>query len=206
MTSLNQSQLPRKYHFVLGATSKNYPGFSPKNGIFDEKYFESLAYPSMQERYALHTEQMMDQLLIHRNLIVFSPLGTYDGHSLEAALELESICEKSGNYPIQHVHIPHASHVNQISQEDARDLFVKNECITGSISALERFSKCPYAYFLRYGLKIKDPIQLGFANNYMGTLAHYIMESLLHAGTKDAFLALEPETLREIIDTEMKKK
>lgn len=204
ITSLSQSQLPRKYHFVLGATSKNYPGFAPKNGIFDEQYFEGLAYPSMQERYLLHTKQTMDQLLIHRHLIVFSPLGTYDGHSLEVALELENICEKLGNYPIQHVHIPKATHITQISQDDARALFVKDDCITGSISALERFSKCPYAYFLRYGLKIKDPIQLGFANNYMGTLAHYIMESLLHEGSKEAFLQLDPDTLQQIIDSEMK--
>ena len=146
----------------------------------------------------------MHQLLIHRHLIVFSPLGTYDGHSLEVALELENICVKLGNYPLQHIHKPKVTHVSQISPNDARDLFVKDDCITGSISALERFSKCPYAYFLRYGLKIKDPIQLGFANNYMGTLAHYIMESILHEGSKEAFLQLESETLRQIIESEMK--
>lgn len=203
ITSLKQSQLPRKYHFVLGATSKNYPGFTPKEGIFDEKYYEALAYPSMQERYQLHSQQSLSQLLIHEQLIVFSPLGTYDGHSLEVALELETICEKGGNYPIQHVYFPHQTHIDKIDPSQAVDLYVKDHCITGSISALERFSKCPYAYFLRYGLKIKDPIQLGFANNYMGTLAHYIMENLYHEGTKEAFLQLDPQCLKEIIKSEL---
>lgn len=203
ITTLKQIQLPRTYHFILGASSKNYPSFQSKEGIFDEKYIENLPYPSMQERYELHTKSIMHTHLIHQNLIVFHPLGTYDGHSLEGALELENICDNQGSYPISYQHIPLKIHIDQIPSENAKQLFLKENTITGSISSIEKYSKCPYAYFLRYGLGIKDPIQLGFANNYMGTLAHYIMEQLYHEGTKEAFLQLDDQSLKDIIEEEM---
>lgn len=177
ITSLTQNCPKKQYQFLLGATQSNYPAFSFKKGIFDESYYQLLPYPSMENRYAHYLKQLDKQLHNANMLIVSYPLGTYEGKSLEAALEIEQMLGKSEMYPIHTSYIPVKTPL-EISPQIAKQLFVKDHILKGSISSLERYVHCPFSYFLRYGLGLREPMQYVFSDSYAGTLSHYVLETL----------------------------
>lgn len=198
-----QEVLPRKYHYVLGATQTNYPAFQTKKGIFDEAYYALIkGYPSMEERYAHYMEQM-NQILTHSKYLILSyPVGSYEGKSMEAALEIEQYAQKpSQPYPL-HENYAELRLQDTLSADMAKQLFLKNGCLHGSISSFERYVKCPFSYFLRYGLSLKEPFQPGFPDAYAGTLFHYILESLTNAYGKE-YSEQSSKQLRKIVDKEL---
>lgn len=76
-----------------------------KRGIFDEHYYETLPYPSMEHRYQLHLKQLRKLLNRSQHLYISYPLGTYEGKSLEAALEIEQMFdERAKPYPLQEMY------------------------------------------------------------------------------------------------------
>ena len=103
---------------------------------------------------------------------------------MEAALEIEDYVQKqhanpkagSVAYPLYSSYEPVSTNIT-LSPEMAQALFVKDKMIRGSISALERYVKCPFSYFLRYGLSLREPMKVGFPDSYAGTLAHYLLET-----------------------------
>ena len=46
----------------------------------------------------------------------------------------------------------------------------------GSVSSLERYQNCNYAYFIERGLKVKELEALDMDHRIMGTLQHEIVE------------------------------
>ena len=54
---------------------------------------------------------------------------------------------------------------------------MKDDVLKGSISSLERYIHCPFSYFLRYGLGLREPMQYTFSDSYAGTLSHYVLET-----------------------------
>lgn len=202
ITSLTQGTMARKISFLLGATQTLYPAFPTKSGIFDEKYYEKLNYPSMEVRYHQHVDQLSAFLQHAKQLIVSYPLGTYEGKSLEPALEIEQFFQKpSIAYPIKENYIPYQPSIF-ITREQAEQLYLKNNALQGSISSLERFVRCPFSYYLRYGLGIQEPMKLGFADSYMGTLSHHILETLTKQEGK-AYTEQVQEQIETIIQEEM---
>lgn len=202
ITSLTQGTMTRQFSFLLGATQTLYPAFPTKSGIFDEKYYEKLNYPSMEVRYHQHVDQLSAFLQHAKQLIASYPLGTYEGKSLEPALEIEQFFQKpSLAYPIKENYIPYHASIF-ITREQAEQLYLKNNALNGSISSLERFVRCPFSYFLRYGLGIQEPMKLGFADSYMGTLSHHILETLTKQEGK-AYTEQVNEKIETIIQEEM---
>ena len=202
VTTLTQSATPRPYQFILGATQKNYPAFSFKKGIFDERYYEHIPYPKMEDRYAFYLTQIDKQLRSSSNVIISYPLGTYEGKAQEAALEIEQFMDTPSNaYPLQTSYEQPLSQIS-ISPVMAEQLFLHDGRIKGSISSLERYIRCPYAYFLRYGLSLREPMTIGFDNSYMGTLSHFILETLVDQLGKDYTKACE-DTIEHYISQEI---
>lgn len=167
------------YHFVLGCTQENYPALQAFNGIFEESYYDAIHYPSLEERYELHLNYFTKNLYTSEKLICFYPISTFDGKANEAALELEQFMAplKAEKYPIKANYVPY-QRTYTLSETKAKQLFLKNNILYGSVSSLERYANCPYAYFLRYGLRIEEPIDYTFNNAKAGTLSHYVMETL----------------------------
>ena len=202
ITTSVQDQCAYPFHFVLGATQKNYPAFPLKSGIFNERYYTTIPYPSMEERYQLHLKQMEHALSKHKTLYVFYPVGTYEGKALEPALEIEQHFNKQASaYPLIENYI-NIKPDFYLPASLAKELYVKNHKIHGSISSIERYIQCPFSYFLRYGLGISEPMKLGFSDSYMGTLAHFVMESITSKYQKD-YVNNKEAIVEEIIDNEI---
>lgn len=167
------------YHFMLGCVQDNYPAMQAFSGIFEESYYDALGYPNLEERYALHLNYFTDNLYTSEHLICFYPISTFDGKANEASLEIEQFMAplKAEKYPIKANYIPY-HRTYSISEQTAKQLYLKDHVLNGSVSSLERYANCPYSYFLRYGLRIEEPTDYSFNNAKAGTLTHFLMETL----------------------------
>lgn len=212
---LCQTCFGKPHHFMLGCTQKDYPAFQTHKGIFDENYHKAIpGYPTMETRYQFYLDQLDRTLKTSPNLYVSYPVGTYEGKGNEAALEIEQfmnqepqVIKKSIPYPLTSAYME-IKNTYSITRDQAEALFVKEGSIPGSISAFERYVKCPFSYFLRYGLSLREPMKHGFPDSYAGTLFHHILEQLCKTLGKEytqaasdkieALLHSEMEAMKEV--------
>lgn len=185
--------------FVLGAAQKNFPGFSSESGIFDENYLAMIPnYPTLDERYQQFINNRYSLLTFAPELIISYPLNDYEGKNNEASLEIENAMaekgiNKSSSYPL--IQIEHERFQQfQLSEHTAHTLYLnEHKELQGSVSSLERYTGCPYAYFLKSGLKVQEPIDASFSDQKIGTLSHYVLETLVQKYGKDYAKADEAE-------------
>jgi len=94
-----------------------------------------------------------------------------------------------------------AASKGEIKIEDkktALDLFGKN--ITLSASKLQSYFECPFSYFCKYGLSVKElrAASLDFAKS--GSVIHFVLEGILKEMTKEELLSADETTLKNKID------
>lgn len=167
-----------KYHFILGASEKNYPAFQAFEGLFDEAFYDGIQFPDLETRYHLHQTYLSQQLYTSEHIIASYALSSFDGKANEASLALEQFFNQPARkLPLIENYTRYQRNY-QISQQSAEKLYIKENILKGSVSSLERYANCPYSYFLRYGLKIEEPIDYTFSNAKAGTLTHAIFENL----------------------------
>lgn len=66
---------------------------------------------------------------------------------------------------------------NNISKEKAKKLYEDNQNkISLSVSRLERYAQCPFAYYIQYGLKAKDRKIYEFTAPDLGSFMHEILD------------------------------
>lgn len=191
------------YHFVLGGTQQNFPALATFNSVFDESYYDEIGYPNLRERYELHMQYCLDNLNSSETLICSYPVSSFDGKANESSLELEQFMGiEAKKYPLKENYIPYQRSY-MISSETAKRLFIKDNTLYGSISSFEKYAGCPYAYFLRYGLKLKESIDYNFNNAKSGILNHSILEILTKQYGKDYVYAKKSE-IHEILNHKIK--
>lgn len=199
---LNQLLPYRPYHFILGASQNNFPSFSPLKGIFDEAYVETLPIYTMEKRYQLRLAYTKKHLYCCDHLIVSYPLGTYEGKSNESSLEMEQeLHKKALPFPLVHNYLP-IEHNIQLEETTAKKLFLRDGQLYGSISAFERYMRCPYSYFLRYGLGIQEPMEHNATTAAIGTLSHYVLETLVQLHGK-SYVTTATEEITQILNEEI---
>ncbi len=201
VTDLTHPVSTRDDTYVLGCSGKNYPGFPAKKGLFDEAYVQRTAhYPSLAVRHASY----MDQL----NWIGESSQGTiyysyatndYAGHEIQLALEVESLfakdSEKKWELDILKQKEP-AAHA--LSNDTAHALFAPDGRITGSISTIERWFSCPYAYFIQSGLNVRGPQLKANDAASIGTIQHAVMENSVNT-LHEKYAEITDEEIRRIL-------
>ncbi len=76
------------------------------------------------------------------------------------------------------------------------------ERIRLTASRIESFSRCKFAYFLRYGLKAKERRRADFDAPESGTFLHYVLEHVLKdaAGRDGSWQGVSPERVRQSAD------
>lgn len=193
----------RKIRYVCGATMDAWPNFVPRKGIFDEKYCVNLALPSMEQRYQQHLMQCEQLYHAQQTLIVTYPLGTYEGKTKEASLEMEQYMEsyhvQAKALPLSAVHIQQR-HLPALDTSIAKQLYLQDGKLKGSISAFERYRQCPYSYFLRYGLRLKKQ-KSEVDDAKIGSLIHALLQQLCEEHGK-AYVQIATKELIERIQNE----
>ena len=176
ITSLQQPLGNYMYHFILGASSDNYPVFKSLDGLFSESYVRLFAYPTIERRFALYEYNLNQNLVSSNKLIVFYATSNFAGKEKEASLEIETfMAQKPKQY-----RLPFTTKVyeinTQLQKKYGKQLFYPEGIFRGSISAYEMYSNCPFKYFIRHGLKVPEVENYEFESRRAGTLMHYILE------------------------------
>ena len=81
--------------------------------------------------------------------------------------------------------------------ENARLLF--GEQLTVSASQVEKFSKCRFAYFCTYGLRVRERLKAEINPMEYGTMVHYILERFFKDYSKEEYAAMTDGQLSAFI-------
>lgn len=103
-----------------------------------------------------------------------------------------------------------------LSKETARLLY--GDCLNTSVTRLEAYSRCPYQFFLEYGLGLRKRERKEITLGDMGTLLHHVMERvfsqvenrnpetiLLSEETENNWTNISDEELYELVVNEVRK-
>ena len=154
ITTINKPVFNKSYTYVIGCSSKLYPGFKTLKGIFDEKYVSNINYPTLEERNNQYFNQFSWLENSSNNIIYSYHISDLSGKPIEGSFELEKY-GKATRWDLISVDNSERNK-HYLSNETAQKLFFKNNSLYGSVSSFEQFYSCPYKYFVNYGLKIKE--------------------------------------------------
>ncbi len=203
ISSLPHMQIGGEIGVVLGCTQKNYPGFVMQKGLFDEAYCKQIAkYPRMDVRYRQYLDHLRDALHSFPKVYVSYPMGTYEGKTNESALELEQLFPLSAEFCEPDTIYHRLQRDETLSSDTAHSLFVHNDLIQGSVSSFEQYMRCPYSYFLKYGLKLRQPLDYQFSGRRIGTLAHFILEQAVNQYGKQ-YTEISASDVAQILSDEL---
>lgn len=87
---------------------------------------------------------------------------------------------------------------NPISQNVARAVYGNH--IEGSVTRLEQYARCAYAYYLRYGLCLREREEKGFANVDIGNIYHEALRrySMRLKNSEDDWFTIKDDVRDEI--------
>ena len=182
-SELNQTN---KITFICGASQSTFNEFKSLSGIFDEDYVKEIRnYPTLMERYE-YAHNLLINKCMNGNQIIFSfPQSDYLGKNYEPSLDIENITKLNPTHLTLNKMMDYKENIESLSLETAKNIYTKYNKIRGSISSLEKYVGCPYAYFLKYGCHIQEPVEVGFNVQKIGTLNHSILETLVNKYQKN---------------------
>ena len=161
--------------YILGCTSKAFPNFPNYNGIFDEEYIAKLDILSLDQRYDLYMQQLTWIHKCAKNIYYSYYTNDYANKVFELALEIEELQLTYQKWPLTSNDI----YLDEKPKLHDPSIFFKEGMLYGSVSAFERYFNCPYAYFIQYGLKLKQQFNFQIEANVIGTIMHAIMEDII---------------------------
>lgn len=175
--------IKRKYLFVLNASQDCLPGFKGLNGLLSEKTIENTAYPKLSDRYNFHLKRL-DYLNESVQTIYLYNSSDYEGKTVEKASMIENfpdinlvLIETDGYYHFNH----------SLFENLAKEYFFQDQILTTSVSALEKYMQCHYAYFLNYLLGLYEPRTFELNPATIGTIIHAAFETLIKEHGKHYF-------------------
>ena len=166
---------------VVGCSQNNFPALKEYTGIIDEHYLAKLdKFPSKANR-ANHYYKQAEKLYHLSDDMIFSfSCANLQGKAFELSVEIEQRFGKDAmEWPL--VQVDYRYQTTHMMDEDlAKQLFLnKNNQLAGSVSSLERYQNCNYAYFIERGLKIKELESFTMDHRILGTLQHAIVETFV---------------------------
>lgn len=190
---------PAETLYVLGCSSRSFPGAPVMKGLFDESYVSNVAsFPSLEERHTLFKEQLSWLEESSDRLIYSYASGDYQGRAIEPSFELTSRFSSPVPWVIDSLR-PSVPSVHKLEPDTAASLYTKEDGrIHSSISRIERFFCCPYSWFLQSGLKIRRPMTAAMDAATAGNLQHAFMEHAAETAGKQ-YCSLTKEDIREFL-------
>lgn len=89
-----------------------------------------------------------------------------------------------------------------LNKNIAANLYNKNKF---SVSEIETYSKCPYKYFINYGLKVKDQENLDIDYMELGNIVHYNMEKISKKLMNEDIENIDKKSLENLVEENFKE-
>ncbi len=103
--------------------------------------------------------------------------------------------------------LQYSNAVEKVDSETIRDLYGRP--LSFSVSRIEQYSQCPFAYFVKYGLKAKDRKVYEFSSPDLGSFIHGILDKfsdlikIEKMQWKDITREWSRKTISELVDREL---
>ena len=206
---LNHPFLPATYGYALGLHQAQYPNFKAHTGIFDETIAGLLPqYESLASRYHRHMDHHYKVLQLATHLVLSYPQGNFEGKTYESSLDLELQFQlpKASAWQLAELH-HYQSTAHHLDPALAKPLFFKANDqgweLSGSVSQFETYARCPYAYFLKYGLRLEEPKQFSLMTAEIGTIYHAFLEQAINAHGKQ-YTAIPDHDIKQWIQEQLR--
>jgi len=200
---------------ILGCVQQNYPRSVAMSGFFDEEYLSRIKnYPSLIERSDYYNKQY-DKLLKNFKEVVFSyPVADIDGDQYQRSILISDYVESVDiddkkvlvESPWEYVEDEkYYDRTETISEEIAKNIYLKDGLLSASPSSFEKYVKCPFAYFVEKGLKIKDEDKISIDASTIGNIQHHLLEKSfkneieLNTDNIDEYLRPYFDLIKEVI-------
>lgn len=200
---------------ILGCVQQNYPKTIAMSGFFDEEYLSRINnYPSLIERSDYYNKQY-DKLLKNFKEVTFSyPVANIDGDQYQRSILISDyvesvkvddkkvLVESPWKYSEKEEYYDREE---AISEDIAKKLYLKDGVLSASPSGFEKYVKCPFAYFIEKGLKIKDEEKLSIDASTIGSIQHHLLEKSfkdeieLNSENIDEYLCSYFDLIKEVI-------
>ncbi len=166
--------------YFLSLNAQNFPAIREEKGLIDEHYLAQIkSYPSQNIRSGYMLEQKRWIYRLGSRQVFSYVLANYEGKALEPAFEILDYAHKN---QVKEKMWPLIERKNadereeKLSEDIAKELFLKEDLLYGSISSLQKYAKDPLLYFKEYGLKVREEIEPSFNALVLGNLNHAMME------------------------------
>ena len=205
ITDLTHPVPKKDITYVLGADGTAYPGFTARKGLFDEEYTARIpGFPTLKDRYDRYMKQL--EWVRHSADTVVYSYYTNDSSGREKlpAFAIEDYADTHGipkNIQWELIESAYAYRpVHELTPQTAAALFTMDGMkVRGSISSVESWFRCPYSYFIRYGLRIRTNDLPVLDAALVGTIHHAAMELLIRTYEKNYPDHMDEETLRPLV-------
>lgn len=172
--------IPQDHLYVVNLSAKNFPSIRSRTGIIDEAYLSCIeGYPRLDERTQF-TLKMQNHIFDHNaNMTLSYSSATYEGKGQEVSYPVEQFARENNAaleswILTQNTYRKSIKH--RLSPSLAKELYLEDGKLIGSISAFQMFVNDPYQFFMERGLKIREPEILKFDPRIIGTVNHAVME------------------------------
>ncbi len=142
--------------------------------------------PSQADRYDHYTKQLEWIYTSASHCLIYSyAAGNYEGKSWDVAFEIEQrAASRAVLWPLIQNEV-YSDQRHQLTPETARRLFTPDHVLRGSISSFETSFQCPYAYFLKSGLRLSKGSLTTVNAAIVGTIQHALLEQSIQTWGKD---------------------
>lgn len=178
LTDLSHGLIPGiKKQIWLSCTQAFYPQVKTNSGLFDEDYVLGIKDYDLKERYDFHMRNL-EKLQKSSDEIIYSyAIGSYEGKAQRLAYELEKELEgiEATRWALVELNPIKEKKVFELKPELAQALYFEKG-LEGSVSSFETYFRCPYQYFLKRGLKLREDEELSLNRLSLGNLLHALLE------------------------------
>lgn len=146
---------------------------------------------------SISTDQLDDSYFIESEDSGFSVLAKnfFENNTLKSTLEAYFNENEACSDKIYALHrISNKTPVSFENPQVSKQLF--GDTVYISASKVESFYNCPFAYFMRYGLKAEPIKEAVLDPAQSGTIVHLVMERILKEYPKSAFLTADDESIK----------
>lgn len=170
--------------FILGLNAKAFPGLKGRSGILDESYCARISgFPTPEVRNQYLLNEKMRVFKKARNIFISSYTIDYEGKTQENAFIIQELMKqydikKRILWPLIEPN-PFMNEKPSLSADVAHQLYLSDNVLKTSVSALEKYVRDPYQYFVEDGLGLSKPFDFNIYPRLIGTLNHSVLEAHL---------------------------
>ncbi len=196
--------------YISSAIDENFGVYKALTSATDKLY---ITYHSSDYKGSLCEPSLILQQILKRFSIVAEPVSLHLAETKAQAFSnlaekrlpnnvADYISDKLNSDTFWHsklsvldaaVHIDNGS----ISAEVAKRLYSDNS--STSASKIEFYHKCPYAYFLKFGLNFSKSVPIDFKRMQRGEIVHYVLENFIQKDLEN-FACFTEDDIRETIN------